>query len=237
MHQIRHNLRLDKLAKACFVKALSAALLALMLFVSTPLSASVTQVPLETGSAAVYQAPLSFNEETLKISMMLPNLKAYDWVSHNYNLARVFGSTKLVYRAGDIFKTVDEAALAWAFTYYAISNSKINPREYASAIYVNGSGYSFSSPNVGSRDSVRVPNAPSGYTMVAAIHSHPELPGYDYNNFSKYDQFGNYAGDYAWVNSSGLPLYVVTPSGDIKIAELNSRRQITERTVFSGIKF
>jgi hypothetical protein len=94
-----------------------------------------------------------------------------------------FDRKDIEHQVGDVFVTMDDAALAWSLGYYELSNNednkgnpnKYNPREYASVIYENNLGYSFDEPNSGTYNHVEPPSAPSGSIMVAAIHSHPDL--------------------------------------------------------------
>ena len=53
---------------------------------------------------------------------------------------------------------------------------------------MNGSGYSFGAPNTAipeTRNMVAIPDAPSGYTRVAGIHTHPNIQYADNENFSE----------------------------------------------------
>ena len=168
------------------------------------------------------------------------------WIINTSYLTRDFGLTseQASHQPGDVFDSMDDAALAWALTYYLASNNPNDRREYGSAIYENGNGFSFSEPNVATgntpfeRMNVTIPFAPDGYTAVAGIHSHPNEPSnaivtFDHENFSTYDNGGDLYG----VHSSGLPLYLVTPSGKVKLAENKdrSKRTFNITTPFSGI--
>jgi hypothetical protein len=153
----------------------------------------------------------------------------------------------------DVFSSIDDTALAWTLTYYARSNDKNNMLEYASAIYENGTGFSFSKPNIAKTDTpwkVVIPNAPSGYNMVAAIHSHPKISGRDYENFSTYDdETALITGDLEWarnhyanITKESIPLYVATPSGKIKKLTITSTKNYNRPDykvvkVFTGIKY
>jgi len=149
------------------------------------------------------------------------------------------------HQAGDIFESIDDAALAWALTYFNKSDNPNDRREYGSAIYENGDGYSFTEPNIATGTSARermrvtIPPAPSGYTAVAGIHSHPREPNYNWEVFSSRDDYGRLSGDLLWVQRNGIPLYLVTPSGKVRMAERrpNTRQSFNEKIVFSGIKW
>jgi len=145
----------------------------------------------------------------------------------------------------DIFNSIDDTALAWSLKYYAASNNPNDRREYGSAIYEHGGGYSFGAPNIAQgssaaeRMSVTIPSAPSGYTMVTGIHSHPNEPKYSVESFSSRNEFGQLDGDYLWVQRNGVPLYLATPSGKIKVATSRdrSKQSFNVDTVFKGINW
>jgi hypothetical protein len=94
------------------------------------------------------------------------------------------------------------------YEYYPLSNDENDPREYASGIYEIESGYTFSEPNIGTYNAVTPPIVTSN--MVAAIHSHPDLPdSYDYSK----KRFGKYIGEYRWISEKNLPIYLITGNG------------------------
>ena len=72
------------------------------------------------------------------------------------------------------------------------------------------------------------------------IHSHPNEPSNSLITFYN-ESFSTYAegGDLYGVNTSGLPLYLVTPSGKVRLAENDdrSKRTFIITTPFSGINW
>jgi hypothetical protein len=54
-----------------------------------------------------------------------------------------FNRKDVEHQVGDVFDTMNDAALAWSLEYYPLSNDENDPREYASGIYVVKSGYTF----------------------------------------------------------------------------------------------
>ena len=115
-------------------------------------------------------------------------------------------------KAGDVYDSLDDAALAWAREY--IDDSIKADREYASYFYPCNNGYSYSSPVIGGQHSVDIPrpNDPSQYKGY--IHSHgAESEGYADEEFSRPDK--------SIVNTYGKPGYLVTPSAKLKKMNFN----------------
>jgi len=102
-------------------------------------------------------------------------------------------------------------------------------REYGSNILVNGSGFSFSVPRIGSPTAVFIPNPPAGETRAAIIHSHPLVTGNNYNSISDKDK--------ETMRLAKVPSYVVTPNGKILIAYVNEKGETRTGTVFTGINY
>ncbi|MCL1809749.1 MAG: DUF4329 domain-containing protein [Clostridiales bacterium] len=129
----------------------------------------------------------------------------------------------------DFFKSADDAALAWALTYYRKSNNPNDRREYGSALYSKDDGFTFTNPIIAARETPNqlkdedIANVSEGLNRVAFIHSHPNFPPpFENEKFSGYTTIpgqGNVLmGDLKWVQDNNTTLYVVTPSGKIKEA-------------------
>ena len=85
----------------------------------------------------------------------------------------------------DRFESADQAALAWAMKYYALSDRE--RKEYAAWIYKDSEDqYFFGMHSVGTSTGivVQAPLTGENYQMVALIHSHPTGLGVDTNSFS-----------------------------------------------------
>lgn len=151
--------------------------------------------------------------------------------------------------AGDLFKTVDEAALDFANIYnpksisdnkeYGTCIYKIEKKVYSTEqVYINVplyakiplplAGivvrteiyYSYVEPVIGDNDSVSPPGAPWFKERVAVGHTHAAFdPKYDNENFSPADE--NYA------ESIKVPLYVATPGGVLKVYDPSTDKETT----------
>ena len=109
---------------------------------------------------------------------------------------------------GDIYASMDEAAIAWGNEFN--DNSISDNKEYGSTIYKNGNnGYSYTDPNVGDSDSVAPSQPPNGIVPVADIHAHAAYDsGYNNDVFSPADMTGN--------DNLGIPGYLTTPNGSLQ---------------------
>lgn len=159
-----------------------------------------------------------------------------DWLVEDFGFAQ--GTVE--HQVGDIFNSIDHTALAWSLKYYELSAAERGGKglEYGAAIYANGDGYSFGDYNKADTSApwqVTIPNAPSGYTRVAGIHTHPNIAGRDNENFSSTNDYGTLGGDYLWAKSNNLPLYLATPSGKVKRIEYTTKFTIT--TVYKNLNF
>ena len=173
-----------------------------------------------------------------------------DWLVNNFGFER----SKVEHQPGDVFNSVDHAALAWSLKYYPLSNDRDDQyrREFGSAIYEKGDGFAFSEPNRSddnSRWSVALSLPHDGYRMVAGIHTHPNLNTRDLptgvrpepEKFSMRDDLLRPDGDLKWVARNRVPLYVVTPSRKVRTLTVTDRFEsnnpkYSEATVFGGIK-
>ena len=168
-------------------------------------------------------------------------------------LATALGITdaaSLTHRPGDAFNTRDDAALAWSLVYSP--ESQRAGQEFQSLIFQeylpvpDRMQYSFGAPLAGTSTSVPGPSLPvlsAGTKLAAVIHSHPYTlrPGSDTESFSEvmYGANGIY-GDELVAEVYGVPLYVATARGALKVLELDySRAQqapdLTTRVICNGL--
>jgi hypothetical protein len=153
-----------------------------------------------------------------------------DWLVRDFKIDRSLAE----HQVGDHFGSIDDAALAWGLKYFPLSND--SNREYGSNIFstnVRIAGHAaerfyFGEPNIGTINSVRIPSVPQGKTRVATIHLHPKVLGRA-NNFSPPDLEN--------MRGRGVPSYLASPNGRVKIADINSRGRTTTSTVFRGIRW
>ena len=142
-----------------------------------------------------------------------------DWLVRDFGISRF----QAEHQVGDLFVTMNDAALAWSMKYWAIGNEL--KTEYASIIYKGkDGGYFFDEPNIGTDKMVRSPELKRGYEAVAGIHSHPRRFN-SQENFSggRMIMYPNdvrtviYINDKGVAQSTGLPQYLATPNGNLKI--------------------
>ena len=112
-------------------------------------------------------------------------------------------------------------AAAWGFV---DNTTRWANYEYAGILYtttqlLNGAGYSYSQPKVSFQTSAFIFPwiAPPSWRVVAAIHTHPHLVGYDGNNFSPGDKY--------FSRDRGMPIFLVTPAGALHVFCYNLWRQ------------
>jgi len=138
---------------------------------------------------------------------------------------------------GDLYKSADAAAIAWALEHYPLTMAKDNQAEFSSLIYEikkNGKAYysytpgetfdgdekmKSSSPGPGNKLNTR--HLPKDAKVVGHIHSHlptPDAYGGQNNNFSESDR-----ASFANVQSyQGLNAYLVQPNGILRVSRRGS---------------
>ena len=117
-----------------------------------------------------------------------------------------------MHQAGDEFKSVDDAAIAWGLSYNKASID--DNKEYISVIYESWGDYEYTAFKKGDGASASVPSTPFTKKLHAVIHSHAAYDArYDNENFSSADK--------AVAKEKGVPIYVVTPAGYLKSYEPN----------------
>ncbi len=110
-------------------------------------------------------------------------------------------------KAGDIFKTVEDAAIDFGLTYN--DDSIFENREYGASVYQSGTGYTYTVPSTGGPSSV-IMSVPPFAKVEAYLHTHAAYdPLYDNENFSKTDK--NTA------QHKNVTFYVATPMGKLKV--------------------
>ncbi len=128
-----------------------------------------------------------------------------------------------------------DTALAWSLKYYDLSNIKGDKHEYGSAIYEADGKYAFNAPNIGTATKVSISlQVPEGTELIGAIHSHPKMFLYDYNNFSGSKWYHEESGDYGIVQATGLQLYLAGPNYLVKAADYHDSK-ISERILNQGM--
>ncbi len=110
---------------------------------------------------------------------------------------------------GDIYGSLDAAADAWGkeFNGASITNNK----EYGSSLYANGTGYSYTAPNIGGEAGVTIPKPPDGKNAAGDIHSHG---AYDSKYGAGNDSFSST--DISAYDNMGTPGYMTTPNGSLQ---------------------
>ncbi len=140
-------------------------------------------------------------------------------------------------KPGDLFDTMDEAALDFAMCYNELSIADM--QEYGSAIYMVTKvsitypktpwyllilgikyspkvtvtiKYSYTKPSIGTNGDSVTPNFLTTKPIVSTVHTHANYdPKYDNENFST-----GFASDIGWSNFFHMDSYVVTPGGNLK---------------------
>jgi hypothetical protein len=142
----------------------------------------------------------------------------------------------------DVFHNMDDAALAWALSFYQASADDDNYRglEYASAMYRRGDGYAFGELSIADpsrRHAVVVPDAPSGYTRTGAVHTHIPVYGWRNESFSKFwPNTRVLVGDHYWAADNQLPLYMATPRGNLRKLLYTGFDSYEDILVFRGLR-
>ena len=147
-----------------------------------------------------------------------------DWLVRDFNVDRA----QVEHQAGDVFGTIDNAALAWALTYY--SQSRNEGIEYGSSIFQNNGGYSFSIGGAGEAAlATNITAPPNNILRVAEIHSHPRVSGLSDGDWDRVQWY--------WDRNMQVPLYAVNPDRTIQVAKIDSDGNRIARTVFSRIRY
>ena len=108
---------------------------------------------------------------------------------------------------GEIFSTIEEAAIDFGITYN--DDSIKNDREYGASVYKVTGGYTYTIPSRGTSDSVIMSVSPSD-PSIAFLHTHAAYnPEYDNENFSSTDK--------KTAIKKGIDIYVATPGGTLKV--------------------
>jgi RHS repeat-associated protein len=114
---------------------------------------------------------------------------------------------------GQQYRCMDSAAI-WAL-YEINAKSQKEGLEYAGTIYQNPNGtYSYTAPEVGTPISSYSGPAPAGTKEVAAYHTHPATPGYEWEKFSLTDM--NSSDRNSAKNNTSYPEYMESPSQTIR---------------------
>ena len=139
-------------------------------------------------------------------------------------------------KPGDLFDTMDEAALDFAMCYNKLSIDDM--QEYGSAIYavtkvsikyreapwylsiwgikhipeITTTKYSYTKPSIGKNGDSVTPNFLTTKRIVSTVHTHANYDSrYDNENFSR-----GFASDIWWSNLFCMDSYVATPGGHLK---------------------
>jgi RHS repeat-associated protein len=133
------------------------------------------------------------------------------------------------HKAGDLFKSQDDAAKDFGNTY---NKGSINDnKEYIAVVYEvtkkekvtflfftwekTVTYYTYTEPDKGSGSSATVPSPPDGKVTIAILHTHAAYdPKYDNENFSDADKNA--------AKSINGYIYVVTPGGKLKRYDPNA---------------
>lgn len=138
-------------------------------------------------------------------------ISADETLDGGYNLFEYCYNNPVKYRdktgenPGDLFNTMDEAAIDWAYFYHP--QAMAAEKEYGSNIYKNDTGnYYYDVDTIGDANSVAIPEIAES---VGYIHSHHNSAKPKANIFA-------IAGDVAVSETRRIVGYVVTPAGDIQ---------------------
>ena len=118
---------------------------------------------------------------------------------------------------GEVYNSQWSAAAAWGMEFNG--ESIASNREYASVIYQNGSGYSYTSPTIGGTDTVSTPSTPDGTSATATIHSHGAYKSDYYVDDYSYSDISN-------AKQRNIDSYLTTPDGSLLVYSVAFKRII-----------
>ena len=116
---------------------------------------------------------------------------------------------------GEIFPTIEEAAIDFGITYN--DDSIKNNREYGASVYEVADGYTYTIPSRGTSNRI-IMSVSSSNPSIAFLHTHAAYnPEYNNEDFSSIDK--------KTAIRKGIDIYVATPGGTLKV--FNSKTNTT----------
>ena len=110
-------------------------------------------------------------------------------------------------KPGDKYPSCQTAAFQALIDIFRTSMSE--GVEYAGRLYLNRDGTcSYTEPNKGTKDGSNAGSCPWFHKPAGSYHTHPRIPGYDYEHFS-------YEKDILGDNYNNEPGFLATPSGTV----------------------
>ena len=169
-----------------------------------------------------------YHPQTMRFTTMDPLAEQYyafsPYAYCGNNPVRFVDKNGMEYGPGDVFPTMDAAAIDWG-KYYG-GRSIIDQREYGSYIYKKSDrygrfiGYAYSEAIKGEERTIKMNYNPT--TTVALIHSHGQNSGVFESGRSSDDMFSNK--DIEVGDNGKIPIYLATPNGTLLRYDFDTKK-------------